>query len=474
MSDEQRIILQMLQDGKVTVEEAERLLSALKEPSFGAGTSFRDRPIARLFSGSSAEDRELPQSPWGDMDGICWAARPGDLEEAFETTLPLPPSAHIRLTDVHGGASIVGADVAEAQIQVLRRVRAHDPDLARQLLQEYQVQIDVEDGELVLHSTRPRPHEYGLQNQVQGMWIFYRLVVPRSASAAVSFQHGKVRLEGLEGAAELKGAHGDWTGRELGGPVQLRHEHGSVRLTNLGAGLEAHKSHGPLEVNRMRGDLQLKAEHSHVQVAGVEGSAELKGAHGDWEGRDLSGPVQLRHEHGTVRLTNLGAGLDARKHHGNLEVTGINGDLQLDSEHGNRTFRNVSGHAQVRHSHGHVELRGLGGGLHLEGQHAHVEVELAGPLAGDVAMRLGHSRAGLRLPAGSSARIDLATEHGQIDAPGLAIVEKGRHFTRVRGILGGGEHTVMVAGGHTNITLSSEDRPSAGNEATPEASTALL
>jgi hypothetical protein len=421
--------------------------------TFGPGGTFSSFFGARGGSSSSFEAEE-----------IIPPAQERDLEESFEATAPLPEGGRVRLMDAHGGVSLEGGDVDEVQVRVLKRVRALDPELARRLLQEFQIGVTQEGEELVIGSSRPKRHDDGWQNRVQGMWAYYRIIVPRRAGAAVTFQHGKVRVSGLDGPVELKGAHGDWGARDLAGPVRLKHEHGAVQAANLGANLEVAKSHGPLALTCVGGDLALKAEHSSVRIEDVRGAADLAGGHGGWEVQQIAGSIRFKHEHGPVRLANVGAEVEADKRHGPLEIDGMEGNLRLRSEHGNRTIRNVSGQAEIRHSHGNLELLGLGGGLLLEGGHAHVKVEFAGPLAGNVAIRLGHGRASVRLSRGSSARIDLSTSHGHLTAPGLTVVEKGRHSMRMQGTLGAGEHAVTIEGGHSSFSLTCDDLPGAAGE----------
>jgi DUF4097 and DUF4098 domain-containing protein YvlB len=459
MSEERQMILGMLQEGRVTVEEAERLLAAIYESPLAdplAEEQYSDgEPPAR--GGGETWDPAAGGGAWGDA---MWPApHSGDQHDTFDTTAVLPTGGRIRLNDAHGGVRITGADVDEVQVRVLKRVRADDPALARRLLQAIRISVEAADGELVVGSSRPQRSDPRLQGHVRGMWVFYDLVVPRRAGATVRFEHGGVQVANLEGTAELAGSHGDWVGSELAGPVRLRHEHGAVRLTDLGSGAEVQKGHGPLELAGIRGDVRLKSEHSHVGLTRLDGSLELSGSHGNIDARDLAGPVRVRHEHGALRLTNLGAGLVAQKNHGSLDVAGVHGDVRLDSGHGSRSLSDITGGVEVRHSHGSLELRGLGGRLQAKAQHARLDVEFARPPTGDVSLRLEHCQASLKLPANSSLRIEIATEHGKIEAPGLAEVEKGRHSVRARGTLGGGEHRLSIEGCHSGVSLLTEDVP---------------
>lgn len=265
MTEERRRILDMLSEGKVTVEEAERLLEALQ----GARRETRKKsrinaPLSPIPGVEALQDTlgglgeeigrglEESLSEWSEGDN-------GDRDEDDKTSMrddTFAVGANPRLV-VRGFNGRV-------------RVRAGEPGSIRvraRLKKPRGIKYSaVQEGDLVTVEAKPnRPSEGFRHGQHAGANI--EVTVPGTTSVDLATSNGPVELRGTEG----------------GGEVQTKN--------------------GPIRVEQFKGDLNAKTKNAPIAVKTLSGSAVLstlnsrvsiEDGRGRFEVRTINGPIKFQ------------------------------------------------------------------------------------------------------------------------------------------------------------------------------------
>ena len=272
MTEERRRILDMLSEGKVTVEEAERLLEALQ----GARreTRKKSRINAPLSPIPSVEALQDTLGGLGEEIG-------GGLEEGLaglEESLSEWSEGDNGDRDEDGKTSMRDDTfaVGDNPRLVVRgfngriRVRAGEPGSIRvraRLKKPREVKYSAaQEGDLITVEAKPnRPSEGFRHGQHAGANI--EVTVPGTTSVDLVTSNGPVELRGTEG----------------GGEVQTKN--------------------GPIRVEQFKGDLNAKTKNAPIAVKTLSGSAVLstlnsrvsiEDGRGRFEVRTINGPIKFQ------------------------------------------------------------------------------------------------------------------------------------------------------------------------------------
>ena len=279
MTEERRKVLDMLSAGKVTVEEAERLLEALQDsPHIETRKRHRRRrinaPISPIPGVEALQD---------SLEGLGEEIGKG-LEEGLaglEESLSGWSESEDSDRDEDGKTSMRDDTfaVGDNPRLVVRgfngriRVRAGEPGSIRvraRLKKPRGIKYRaVQEGELVTVEAKPdRQSEgflHGLSRQSSGANI--EVVVPIATSVDLATSNGPVELQGTEG----------------GGTAQTKN--GPIRVENFKGALNATTKNAPITVKTLSGSAELSSTNSRVSI---------EDAHGRFDARTTNGSIKFQ------------------------------------------------------------------------------------------------------------------------------------------------------------------------------------
>ena len=279
MTEERRRILDMLSAGKVTVEDAERLLEALQDsPHVETRKRHRRRrindPISPIPGVEALQD---------SLEGLGEEIEKG-LEEGLaglEESLSGWPESEDSDRDEDGKTSMRDDTFAlgDNPRLVVRgfngriRVRAGEPGSIRvraRLKKPRGIKYRaVQEGDLVTVEAKPNRQSegflQGFSRQSSGANI--EVVVPITTSVDLATSNGPVELQGTEG----------------GGTVQTKN--GPIRVENFKGALNATTKNAPITVKTLSGSAELSSSNSRVSI---------EDAHGRFDARTTNGTIKFQ------------------------------------------------------------------------------------------------------------------------------------------------------------------------------------
>ena len=265
MTEERRRVLDMLSEGKVTVEEAERLLEALQgthrvKTRKGCGI---DAPISPIPGVEAVQDT---------LEG---------LEEGLEESLSGWSESENDARDKDGNTSMRDDTfaVGDNPRLVVRgfngriRVHAGEPGSIRvraKLKKPHEIKYSAaQEGDLITVEAKPdRQSEgflHGFSRQHSGANI--EVTVPVATSVDLATSNGPVELQGTEssGAVQTKNGpirveqfKGDLNATTKNAPITVKTLSGSAVLATLNSRVSIEDAHGRFEVRTTNGSIKFQ------------------------------------------------------------------------------------------------------------------------------------------------------------------------------------------------------------------------
>lgn len=338
MNEERYLILKMLEEGKISAEEATALLEALEESSGraaedGSGRDEGHDPtgerVRRWRHGPRLDLDELHRSiekarreamDFGDevsrqvQDAMdIWreewrrgGSRPfrhftrnmGDVfqvpfgrekhEEVFDEEVDFGPEGFVRLASLSGEVVVHGWEESRVKVHAVKRVWARTADEARERSGDYRIRVQREGNELDIRAELADDAPGWLPARCT---IDYEVWVPEACGVGVSLTNGDLNVSGIIGGVELRSTNGDIVARGLGGRLSVYSTNGDIQLLDTRA--------GELVVKTVNGDLD-------IDLAGLgAGDHDASTVHGDIGLRlptDLTLDLRASTMHGDVDL----------------------------------------------------------------------------------------------------------------------------------------------------------------------------
>lgn len=335
MSEERVMILKMLNEGKITVEEADALLDALSKAGADTPESESEFQVEEEGRGHPNEDSEREQQrerPFGDfrfdlsglasglndvmrevgdsvrsaMQGIKDIDFEREFSRAFgrakahqerEMTVETAEATVVRLRNDWGDLHVRGSDTDAVLIQASLTVWAQSEEEAAALADSVQIAAEVSGDTLEISPNKP--------TGVQRVRVDYRIHVPRSMNLELSSASGPLDVGSMDATMQFSGLSGDITLEDLSGKGEFRTKSGDVTARNL------------------RGDFTLGTLSGDVEIDGVQGSVSSESKSGDITARGASGDLALKTLSGDV-VADLVAFSDNR-----VQLKSFSGDVEL-------------------------------------------------------------------------------------------------------------------------------------------------
>lgn len=472
MDDHVSRILKMLEEGKITANEAQTLIAALKtEPpptSSTTSTSSGSRTETRTEAGGQKPDPARARSfefQWNQKKGF-----PLDL-----SGLSKQISDAVKKID------------PERIVREAREGMARGGKRFNQRFRGFGFFMDLEDGrpENTLGQPTARAAESldfdigaGSNVQVENNWgsisVFgggEKVVLEYDKEAwASSDEEAAARLEELKVEAGLHAPEGGSPRLEVrvtapegwhDGVANLRlhvPESVNLKLATVFGDTRVENTTGPVEVHAISGMVTLDRLSGEVNAEGISG---------EMRATNISGPLHLASKSGNVTADNLSRGGAIAGVSGDLNVTNVEGGrLEAKSVSGDVfvskagkqqpvdiTMESVSGHLKLEDAKGNITLKTVSGhvsgygldALTLQAQtvSGSVDAALDTPFSGTLSANTVSGDVSIVAPAASNFRFTMATQSGTLECA-HENHDSNRSETLWTGSVGTGAGTVSV------------------------------
>ena len=248
MDDDQSRVLQMLAEGKIDVDEAERLLSALGRPAVGDATPTTEGPASEDRTGGRSRERvRVRVEPEADEQ----SARDQD------DTFAVGDSPRLVVDVENGRIEVVPGEDGAVRVQAR---------LKRPSRLDYSV---TQDGDTVRVEAKKKGRErlFGFLGQGSGADV--KAWVPRVAQAELRSVNGRVHIAGVGGPAELNSVNGrieaedivgDFSGTTVNGSIRLSRAEGSAKLRSTNGSVAVEDAKGVFDAGTVNGSISLDGE----------------------------------------------------------------------------------------------------------------------------------------------------------------------------------------------------------------------
>lgn len=345
MKEETKRIMTLVQEGKLSPEDAAELIEAFNdspdtpgadasasagaaaEPGPGTnGSKASDDPFSKLIGSIEKIGKDVAKNVnWNDIaaqvrqgvgkgvDAIKHAAEEAKKSGGFsvffgfsevkKVDLPLsvPEGKTLRIETRDGDVKIVGgADAGQLSIEAI--FRAQDAAEAVRMAEAYTPVI--EEGDHYVIFRQPEGANISTNVTVQ---------VPTGVPVELRLTSGDVHVKGTQAPIKVDGSSGDVDIDGATGAVQVVQRSGDVRISNADASILAVETKsGDVTISGSKGVFELKTSSGDVSVKDSSPKTlSVEAASGDiWA--DMASPVE-----GTVNLTAVSGNVNVRVTDGN-------------------------------------------------------------------------------------------------------------------------------------------------------------
>ncbi|MCD6334891.1 MAG: DUF4097 family beta strand repeat protein [Candidatus Latescibacteria bacterium] len=468
MNEEQKAILRMLSEGKITAEEAEQLMEAIGKPTPPA------EPKVRIPVKEATEEEPAPPRRGPDIQAKIESKVAAKMEKVREKMARKQEKMQRKMEEMHRKMERKGfrppkLPSTEKMDGMLEEMFGKDGrmfgmdgmlkemfgeegmfgkkgDAGTQAVEPSEgakVILAVGGGDAMVQGTdetvlriQGEPHQCQVsksddQVKVSAGGTDVRVSVPKSVgSVRASVGGGDLSMEGLPVPLEVTVGGGDLSVRDVGS-VKARIEGGDAHFAEITGDVEARTEGGSIVLKTVTGRASLQSEGGNVYLSGVEGDIEVNSEGGSVEGEDISGSLTLSTLGGEIILTQCTAAVQVSSEGVTLRGSELSGPLQFSAEGGDIQLENVtSTEIEASSEGGNIEVKMdkiTGGSIRLTAEKGRVNLWLDPASAFDLTME----------PVGQD--LDVHT-----DLP-LEIVERSERSLKAR-LNGGGAQIALSSG----------------------------
>ncbi len=251
MTQERRRVLDMLSAGKVSVEEAERLLEALQDPD----RETRKRRITKRLKINAPNLEGLGE----EIEGLSeWSESDEDDRASMrDDTFAVGDSPRLVVRGFNGRIRVRAGESGSIRV----RARLKKPRGIK-----YRA---AQEGDLITVEAKPNrqsegpPHRFSRQHSGANIEV----IVPVPTSVDLATSNGPVEIRGTESS----------------GTVQTKN--GPIRVEQFKGDLNATTKNAPITVKTLSGSAELSTANSRVS---------LEDAHGRFNARTTNGPIKFQ------------------------------------------------------------------------------------------------------------------------------------------------------------------------------------
>jgi len=313
----------MLENGRISSQEADSLLSALgrNNPGWDRHHFHRSRPgrngdmaginPGRIVAEAMASVRDSLKDITIDIDEIHGSEKAG---EEKKIVIPAAGITCLSINQPRSDFEIIGADTDKITINADIQVWAEDEDEAREKLKSLDISTETEGGTLKVKVDGPP------WTKKRRAKIDFIIEMPKNIAAEISSASGEIMARNLDNESRLSTASGEIEISDCKGENNLSTASGDIGVNNCaGASLRINTASGDIDVKDSSGDLTFQT------VSGDIGAS----FDGNLEGQTASGNINIRAEKT-----------------GRMKVRSTSGDIQFQcpvSEGSSAALTTVSG-----------------------------------------------------------------------------------------------------------------------------------
>lgn len=316
MSQEQTKILQMLEEGTITAEQATSLLKAVQRDPQAVPPAANEPKSTNM----GAAEQGFDWLEW--LKALLKGAAKEQAEEHLDWNLARGAISTLAIQTVNGSLHYLGADQTTIAIHAHKRVKAPDLATAEALLSQVQVRIEEKEGTLVIYPDYPKPPP---MVEVQVNLVIHG---PRTLNLTAHSTNGHVQISGVEGKVEAHSTNGEVEVHELAGAIQAKSTNGnvSVQALRLTDASEFVSQNGALSITIQQGQVPITATtvngSLHLQLpAAYTGQLDARTQNGQVES---AFPIRATQQSRNRLVGQLGAGGDTP-----LKLRSQNGNVTL-------------------------------------------------------------------------------------------------------------------------------------------------
>ncbi|MHC5258449.1 DUF4097 family beta strand repeat-containing protein [Streptomyces sp. UC4497] len=246
---------------------------------------------------------------------------------AYETPEAISVNAHV-------GAGSIQFTASERPDTVVE-VKPSNPKRGKDVRAAEQTEVTYAGGVLTVRTTERRM--IGPSGAVH-----VTVELPTGSSVELTGSWTQVLGEGRLGKVRVKTSGGD-VRLDTTGPLHLKAAHGSVRVDRVEGMAEITTSSGSMRVGLVDGHAVLKNSHGTTIIDAVTGELRVSGAHGDVEIGRAEASVAATTAHGALRVADVARGtVQLETSYGAIEVGIREGTAAwLDANADNGQVRNT-------------------------------------------------------------------------------------------------------------------------------------
>ncbi len=301
MSEEKTMILNMLKEGKISVEEAQALLEAVGEDTAEDEPKQTEKEKLKIdldfMKGDLKESlRNLGKSMEGTVRSIVEDFKSMDFDDvvsnAFgpakesvekEVILSAENLSGINLKTQTGDVTVSGSDSGDVLIHAVVTTRGADHENAKKRAEGIEIIQEIEDGTLFVKDS-------GTAMQITGPYsVDYRVTVPKQLAAKLQTLSGDVAVRDIDAAVSVNNYSGDIHCRDCSEAVKINTKSGDIFIERFT---------GDIHLRTLSGDITLTDIVSN-SVACNSLSGDIEGtlhptAEFDMSAKTLSGDIELK------------------------------------------------------------------------------------------------------------------------------------------------------------------------------------
>lgn len=267
---------------------------------------------ASTGGGTAAESKAAEKKATASYVVVQNVARPDDFDlphrVEMHETYKLEPGAEVELSNFNGRVEIETADVAEADLYIVRSARESDA------FKERKVNVEHQNGGLKIWMERAqRSVLFQVFSERHGERQRVILRLPRRVDLSVEGVAGRLKIGEIEGRLKVEGVHG---------PVELARFADGAEISGING--------------RVRGLVgELKQEG--LKIEGVNGQIELEiasGINADLDVERVNGRIENNLQNFTPRGEVRRSALEGRIGKGGapIEISAVNGRVWIGQE----------------------------------------------------------------------------------------------------------------------------------------------
>ncbi len=260
MSEEKTMILNMLKEGKISVEEAQDLLEAVGTETDEGNTQHTDKEKLKIDLDEMKADlkdgfKDFSKTMEGTIRsvvkgfkslglGTVMSTAFGAAKESVEKELILSADglSGINLKTQSGDVSVTGGDSNDVLIQAVVTARGSDAENAKERAEGIEVIHEIEDGTLIVKDS-------GTKMQITGPYsVDYTITVPRKFGVKLQTMDGDVAIKSIDGAIRINNYSGDIHCKDCSESITVNTKSGDIEIEGFT---------GDINLRTLSGDLTM-------------------------------------------------------------------------------------------------------------------------------------------------------------------------------------------------------------------------